>query len=199
MNDEWRQMWANMEDAQDVLRQESEALSRRWQVVQDQRSDLIDQRIASTPVEVWLQDEEQLRWLLDMARGHMGAHRLSQQLQRVDRRDAHVMGIDGRPGYEGQGLPVLTLMLTKGQAVDDLEQVIREWTTRWRLGRPEMPIRILEDTLSAGGQWMLWFNLDADKAALRLTAYGKTVEPYAGDLRGALRYAADNLWYEKGY
>lgn len=107
-----------------------------------------------------------------------------------------VAGQDGRDEWYGYQLPCLYVALKRRQSVEGLPDIIRAWAERWALGRPDMPLLIIEQSLSANSSWQMHWNITSDVCRVEKQTYGITSVVYDGHLADALAWVARHAWYE---
>lgn len=109
-----------------------------------------------------------------------------------------ITGYDGRDEYREKVLPNLQLTLRYRQDVEPVAAGIEAWTKRFALGRTDIRIGVMDHTLSEGGFWFAHYDLATGTTTLFFQSYGRATERFAGTLRAALKYLAEDAWYEGG-
>ena len=80
--------------------------------------------------------------------------------------------------------------------MEGLPDAIRAWAQLWAFDRTDMPIAIIEQSLSASGSWTMWWDITSDTCQVRKVYYGSRSTLYDGHLADALAWVARHAWYE---
>jgi hypothetical protein len=156
--------------------------------VQRQLDALTDEQIKN--------DEATKRWLLKESWGHSGAHQREQIVAAVGASGASPDGYDSREEYEADILPGLQLALHHGQPVEELAGAIRSWAAEWALGRPDIPVAVLEANCAANGSYGGRYHVADDRLEIGIARYHRLVPVKDGPLVEVLGYVSENLAFD---
>lgn len=152
-------------------------------------------RLARLTDEEILGSEDLRRWVCKLS--GQDAYQRYRRLQEQDLpRGLWVEGQDGRDEWYGQQLPILRVGLQRRQPVEGLPDAIRAWADRWALGRPDMPLSIIEQSLSVNGSWSMVWDIASDACRVEQVYYGSRRTKHDGHLADALAWVARHAWYE---
>jgi len=192
-------------ELQDV-RARAWALSSAFQVLAthlgDRRKIVVRDALAKYTDDEIMADPELLRFLVTSDMEHQSVYQRKRRILSAPLEGTRMRcdgGFDGR-NDEWWGLPVLETWLTYEQDVQAETNAAEEWAKLFMFGRPDLSIRVMEHTLSAGGYSVsvLW-TPDTNQATVRTSPYaGHGDGRYTGTLEGALTYVAEHEWYEGG-
>lgn len=190
MNDEIRALTAERDalfSKMQELREQSTTLQqRRDRAVQEYLDELTDAEIGI--------DETLKRWVLKEAFSHGGAHRRIQVLADPGVPGVVVRNIDGRDEYISDCLPCLTVVATEvGQDIPAVAAAIRSWAAAWALGRPEIPLAVMDADCSAYGSHAVRYDVATDQALMLAVTYGRPSTEVEGSLVEVLSYIAQKL------
>jgi hypothetical protein len=194
MNEDIDSLDRDMDAQRDIMGRARE----EFDTLRELRDEALDRHLATLTDEQIMGDEQLLRRVLREGFYHRGASTISHRLYATGRQDVVAESIDGRgEGDEDlQALPALQLRLKYRQATGPVAECMRAWAAVWALGRADLRVDILEQTLSRWASWRLSWDLASGRCEVGTSSYGG---PEAeGTLEEMLRYVADKLWYEGG-
>jgi hypothetical protein len=194
MNEDIDALDRDMDAQREIARRAHEELT----ALRELRDEALDAHLATLTDERIMGDEQLLRRLLREGFHHSGASKLVHRLYSTGRRDVVAEGIDGRgEGDEDlQALPALQLRFKYRQATGPVAECMRAWAAVWALGRADLSVDILEQTLSRWASWRMVWDLVSDRCEVRSSSYGGA--DAEGTLEEMLRHVAEKLWYEGG-
>jgi hypothetical protein len=182
----------------DALREQYRAINDQLVAAHELRDEVVTARLAELTDEQIMADETLTRWLFRESWSHSGAADRKRVLVRMDAEGAgDPDSYDGRDEYAADVLPPISVALVKGQDVAPLADAIRAWVQRWALGRPDVPVSIMERTLSEHGSYGGMYDIASDTMCLRIIRWGREEELANGPLEEVLAYMASEFWYRK--
>jgi len=181
---------ALLADARERAAKAHEECSTHYKAIEE----LDNARLRELTDEEILASEELRRWICGLSGRE--AHARYRRLQNQGLPEGlSVEGQDGRDEWYDKQLPILRVALQRRQEVGEIAQAVRQWAKVWALGRPDMILSVLEESLSAGGVWSIEWDMRTDKATVVRLRYGSREERFVSTLEPALNYVAYNAWY----
>jgi len=191
----YRTRLARAQERLEEARTRAEAARADCQKFYQQVEDLHARRLESLTDHQLLETEEMRLWFCALT--GMVPHRKKEQLQgRGLPAGLMLDGVDGRDEYLRQQLPCLTLALRQEQPAGEIVDAMRRWANIWRLGRSDMPVRILEAGLSRWQSYSAMWDLDSDELIVKGSYRGVM---FQGPLEEGVIFVAKHLpLYDKG-
>lgn len=185
----YRTRLAKAKERLEEARDRAEAARVDCQKFYQEVEDLHARRLRSLTDRQLMETEEMRRWLCALS--GMEPHRKKEQLQgRGLPVGLMVDGMDGRDEYMRQQLPCLMLALRQEQPAGEVVDAMRRWADTWRLGRSDMPVRIMERTLSRWQSYSAMWDLDSDELIVKASYRGVL---FQGPLEEGVIFVAKNL------
>jgi hypothetical protein len=183
---------SKIEDEIRAQREKRDEIDAQLKVLFQRQDAAITERLAELTDEQILGDPALRSWALSVHGYHQGAYRRVRRLATPAIPEIIINGVDGREGYEDHLRPTVALEHNSDLSVVGAELVL--WERTWGMGRPDLPIDVLEHTLSAHGSYTIRWAPSANVAVLRRNRS----EVFAGSLRAVLAYVAKHHPYNNG-
>lgn len=146
-----------------------------------------------------LASEELRAWVCaEYDHGGSACYNRYQELAKPRTRNLTLGGYDAREEYDGQYLPMITLLLDYRQDLTEVETALGDWAALWALGRPDIRLGVMDVSCSYNGSWSVFWDLETGAAEVRIRVYGRDTTKCEGTLAEALTYIAEHAWYQGG-
>lgn len=175
-------------------RERNEKLQAEFDGIRARREAAIEARFAEITDEQILTDEEIRRWALKHQTYPGSYNRVKALVMHPCPEIVDVGGQDGREGQEY--LPRLTVGMERDSDVAAVVRAMNEWAETWLLGRDDVPVGVLEWSLSRSQSYGIKWMPEVDLAELHATYSGLLC---SGSLHEVLAYVAEHHPYNNGH
>lgn len=185
-----------LDDERDALAVKQAELRQQWSELAERRDAAVQRHLDTLTDEQLHTDDTAKRWLLRVASAHQGAYQRLQTVAAVGAPGAMLQHIDGRKEYEADCLPCFDLALSQGQPVEPLADAIRTWSAEWGLGRPDIPVSVLDAECGARGSYGGLYTIADDNFQLDLQHHSHRSNVTSGPLVDGLRYISEHVAFD---